>query len=43
VSGLTYKDWFGNKVKRKNSEIQIWYKNDTANKKKIETIDRKWF
>ena len=43
VSGLTYKDWFGNKVKRKNSEVRIWYKNDTANKKKIEIIDREWF
>ena len=41
VEGLTYPDWFGNKVKRKNENIKIYYQGEEG--KEIEVFDRKWF
>lgn len=41
VEGLTYPDWFGNKVKRKNENTKIYYQGEEG--KEIEVFDRKWF
>lgn len=41
VEGLTYPDWFGNKVERKGENIKIYYQGEEG--KEIEVFDRKWF